>query len=395
MVRSLDATLEEVATRWGTPAFLIVEQRICDALSRLNQIDSPIPVRHWLSCKTLPLQPFLSSWLSRGDGIEVVSDFELDFAIREGFAPEKIVVNGTAKHRWLSDFDAPGLNVQFDSLTEIDALGALAAARRWSVGIRLHTSENLDPDDSRYFDQFGISLADLPGALQRFAKHALRVERVGFHLRSNLRNVEPYLAALSEVAAACYANQMTPRVLDIGGGLPACGEIVDGVDGAEFDLNEMSRVFARCPDLLPAVHEVWLENGRFITSEAGHLLLRVWDVKRRSDVRYLICDGGRVNHALPSDWQRHRISPLPRRNGDLVTTVVCGPTCMAYDVLARMELPADIGQGDLLDWQNAGAYHISWETRFSFGLAPIVWLHNDGRLSLVRAREARGDWRSI
>ena len=133
------------------------------------------------------------------------------------------------------------------------------------------------------------------------------------------------------------------------------------------------------------MEEFWLENGRFVTSRAGVLVVTVVDRKEREGVRYLVCDGGRTNHALVSDWEEHRVEVYPKREGaETCMSTVCGPTCMAYDHLCRRELPSDVKVGDQLLWHNARAYHLPWETRFSHGLAPIVWYGSDDEVTLVR-----------
>ncbi|MBI4032751.1 hypothetical protein HY374_03535 [Candidatus Berkelbacteria bacterium] len=380
------------AEHFGTPVYLIRVSEIECALGQLDRIPAPLPVRHWLSCKTLAVAPLLETWNAASRSIEVVSPFELRAALAAGCEPDRILVNGTAKHRWLPTFGIPGLQVQFDSLNEIGALVQIALRHQWRVGLRVHTGENRDPDDPRFFDHFGISASDVSRALDLLDKHNAQPRCISFHLRSNLRTIAPYLDALDEVASICADNGLQPEYVDIGGGLPAPGECIDDVDGSAFDLASMSRVYERAYGLFPAVRELWLENGRFITSRAGALVIQVWDIKQRGDMRYLICDGGRVNHALPSDWQRHTITAVPRRSGGLVASTVCGPTCMAYDFLARTLLPCDIEPGDLLIWHNAGAYHLAWETRFSFGTAPIVWFAYDGVPRLVRPRESYESW---
>ena len=381
-----------VVDRWGTPVYVFQGSEIDRAFKRLAAIESPLPIRHWLSCKTLAVAPLLKHWNATSGGIEVVSPFELRAALSERFDAERILVNGTAKHRWLQAFDTRRLNVQFDSLHEIRALAPLAAARQWRVGIRVHTDENRDPDNEQFFDHFGIALGEIPQALDVLLQHNTAPRCISFHLRSNLRTIAPYLNALKEVASACTTNGLQPDYLDIGGGIPAPGESIAGLDGSAFDLSAMSRVYVRARELLPSVRELWLENGRFISSRAGALLIRVWDIKQRGDMRYLICDGGRVNHAFPSDWQSHTLTVIPKRSGGAVATTICGPTCMAYDILARTHLARDIEPGDLLIWHNAGAYHLAWETRFSFGTAPIVWFNDDNAPQLVRPRQNFESW---
>jgi hypothetical protein len=61
-------------------------------------------------------------------------------------------------------------------------------------------------------------------------------------------------------------------------------------------------------------------------------------------------------------------------------------TCMAFDKLARRPMPESIRVGDRLLWLEAGAYYLPWETRFSHGLAGVLW-HEGEELVEVRAKE--------
>jgi diaminopimelate decarboxylase len=115
-------------------------------------------------------------------------------------------------------------------------------------------------------------------------------------------------------------------------------------------------------------------------------------VKERDDSRYLICDGGRTNHALAADHGAHPLIIIPRRDGEPRLTTICGPTCMTDDRLGRLPLPGDIAAGDVIGWMNAGAYHLPWETRFSQGLCAVAWCDPDDAMSLARDRERPETW---
>ena len=108
-------------------------------------------------------------------------------------------------------------------------------------------------------------------------------------------------------------------------------------------------------------------------------------------MRQLICDGGKTTNALVATWEDHALIPLAPHEGETCLTTVNGPTCMAFDQLARRELPRGLSVGDYLIWMEAGAYHLPWETRFSHGLAAVHW-HDGRRVSLVRAREEFPQW---
>ncbi len=121
------------------------------------------------------------------------------------------------------------------------------------------------------------------------------------------------------------------------------------------------------------------------------LVVKVLDVKERRGIRHLICDGGRTMNALVSNWEAHGLISLPARRGPTCLTTVTGPTCMAFDQLARRPLPRGLRAGDHLIWLDAGAYHLPWETRFSHGLAAVFW-HDGTRTRLVRRRERFDEW---
>ena len=381
----------------ATPFFLFSAEPIRAALERLDLLSRalPVPVRHWLSCKTQPVPPLLRWWRRQGRPIEVVSEFEYRAARAAGFPTDLILLNGPAKHGWLPRVAAPGLRVNFDSPNELAALLPLARRFAWRCGVRVRTREEFDPEFPGAPTQFGFDFAGAVAALRQLRRARVRTETVHFHLRTNVASSSVYERAVHEVVAVCRAAGFAPRYLDCGGGLPPAH--TRSRAGARFDagfaLDRLVGVLRRAALALPGLEEVWLENGRFLSAGAGVLVVKVLDVKRGGRWRQLICDGGRTLHALVSLWEEHGLLPVPARRGPPVPTVVYGPTCMAFDQLARRSLPAGIRPGDRLVWLEAGAYHLAWETRFSHGTA-AVWWHEEGRLWQARTAERFGGaWR--
>jgi diaminopimelate decarboxylase len=215
------------------------------------------------------------------------------------------------------------------------------------------------------------------------------LETVQFHLRSNVSSVAVYERAIAEVAAICRAAKFHPLHLDIGGGVPVrhiltrSRKIYDG----EFGLRSFAKMLRQSAKLFPDLRELWLENGRFVSAGSGVLVVKILDVKERRGVRQLICDGGRTLNALMSVWEQHALVPLVEGDSAEVLTSVHGPTCMAFDQLARIPLPRSLKAGDHLIWLDAGAYHLPWETRFSHGHAAVFW-HDEAGLRLARERQS-------
>ena len=388
--RALSAPLLGTHT---TPFYLFSVAPIEAALRELNSHFGHLPIRHWLSCKTQPLRPLLQWWKGQGRGIEVVSEFEFLAACAEGFPPERILINGPAKHHWLSRHRLRKLSVNFDSLAEVRALTPLARKLDWTVGVRFLTRQEFDPEKPEFATQFGFTPEEAVAAIQRLQRAKVRLETVHFHLRTNVGTPVIYERALKEVAEICRSVHFAPRFVDSGGGFPppyVCTRSGQAVN-AQFDFVEMAQVYQRVLKLFPEAREFWLENGRWLSARSGVLVVRILDIKDRPKIRHLICDGGRTMNALISNWETHELLTMPERNGPLRPTTVSGPTCMAFDQLTRRPLPRALKPGDHLIWLEAGAYHLPWETRFSHGLASVFW--HDGRaVSLVRKREEFSDW---
>lgn len=393
MIFSWADTIDRALLICKTPFYLFAWDPVLEALDEVKVLERKLPVRHWLSFKTHPVKPLIERWRAAGHGIEVVSEYELSAALDAGFDVSKILVNGVAKHSWLPRFEIPGLRVHFDSVRETRCLLDQAVKLSWRVGVRVHVREEYDSDEPNFGGQFGLSAAGVASCSSMLRAAGLEIESVHFHLRSNVSSPQSYRNAIEEVANLCKDNGISPQYLDCGGGFPAPNiqDLANSRSSPLFDLSILGEMLDNVRKAIPSVEEIWFENGRFLTARSGVLVVSVLDVKSRPDSRYLICDGGRTNNALVSDWETHRITTLPQKEGLEVLTTICGPTCMAWDRLRRLELPKAIDVGDHIVWHDAGAYHLPWETHFSMGLAAVVW-SDDAELSVVRKHETFDEW---
>ena len=340
-------------------------------------------MRSWLSFKTHPLEALAVRWLRDGRGVEVVSERELVTLRDLGADVDQVLVNGVGKQSWLPRRSMPGLRVHFDSPRELDALLPLALEHGWRVGVRLQAPDERDLREPRYHGQFGFSYAEAVAAMRTLRAAGADLQSVHFHLGQRRQEPGAYVRAVDLAADACDEAGVVPRFFDCGGALPAPQD-------AALDLafDDLGAAIRRAAARIPSLEATWIENGRFLTEASAALAVRVVDIKDRDDCRYLICDGGRTNHALAADVRPHPLLLLPARTGTTRLTTVCGPTCMTDDRLGRWELPDSIEAGDVIVWLDAGAYHLPWETRFSHGLSAIVWFDENEHPVITRAREA-------
>lgn len=371
-----------------TPYFLFSAAPVAAAYQSLGRLRPGRPVRCWFSAKTQPLDPLWTWWHRQGGGIEVVSEREFEAACLAGFSTDEILLNGPAKHRWLARHGARGLRVNFDSPFELESLLVQARREQWRVGLRICTPEERDPEHPAVPTQFGFSPSEVPAAVRTLRAAGLEPETVHFHLRTNVPRAEIYRRAILSVAEICAAARWTPSVLDVGGGLPPPDtlDLQGNRFDAAMDLQAYESALREAVTRMPFLKELWMEHGRFVCAGSGVLVLRILDSKSRPGLRQMICDGGRTLHALVSTWEQHGLHPLRPRRGAQIPTAVFGPTCMAFDCLARRDLPRSLRPGDILLWMDAGAYHLPWETRFSHELAEIWWEDDASQIRAVRKR---------
>lgn len=384
--------IHRACKRFKTPFYIFSHAPIRTKLEFLEKEFGP-HVTNWLSLKTLTLPCLLRWWLKLGLGVEVVSEYELLAALEVGYPTNRILVNGVAKHAWGKRCWRKGLRVNFDSIKEIESLSLIAKSGDWQVGIRFHPTIQKDPENREFSDQFGIPSKHFKYACDLLKKEQFALNTIHIHLRSNIPNLRYHESALEELRRVLDQTKFELKYLDLGGGLPATGvEQFDPNWRSSFSVVHLGKLIQTYKENFPAIKEFMLENGRYVLSNCGVLVFSVTDIKETDGSKILICDGGRVNHALPSDWEKHEVGILPNRSGEPILTSICGPTCMAFDCISRENLPNDIQEGDKVIWFDAGAYHLSWENRFSQPLARVLWHDAQDDIIETRRTETFHEW---
>jgi diaminopimelate decarboxylase len=233
-----------------------------------------IPVSVAYSIKTSPDAELMEMALDCGMLAEGISAAEVRSALRTGFAPERIVLNGPAKS-WsgngITGADLPALKVTFsDSWEELRELAR--DPRQRSVGIRLR------PPGLR--SRFGVAY-DLPDTYERMLR-AVRSAPAGrplaihFHMASNVVGVLDWWTLFeSAVESAAEIARSTRRpvvTLDVGGGwFPD--------DWFSEFTPALAKRLKGARTVLPELGEVILEPGKALTQPVHALVVRVLQIR--------------------------------------------------------------------------------------------------------------------
>ena len=200
--------------------------------------------------------------------------------------------------------------------------------------------------------KFGVDAADLGGLAARAREVGVTVVGLHAHVGSGVDEPGAWAQTARTLAAHADAHFPDARVLDVGGGLP-----VPSASEAPFDLEASGAALAAFRSERPEF-EVWVEPGRFLVAEAGALVARVTQIKRKGDVRYVGLDAGMNSLVRPALYGAHHdIVNLSRPDAaDAGPAEIVGPICESGDAFAHGVPFPETAEGDVVLISTAGAY---------------------------------------
>ena len=310
---------------------------------------------------------------------DVASRGELGASLQAGVLPSKILSTGPAK----SDADLEALVrarvsiIHAEGEWELERLEEIArrARRRVRVGLRLNPPWGIA--EKRVIiggpgaKKFGVDIRTA-GKILRMKERFPHLDICGFQVfnASNVLDaallVENTRSVLTLALHLSKKYSVPLRSVDFGGGFGvpyAPSEEHLDLRLLRKGLTAVALEVSREPRLAAA--RLVFEPGRFLVAEAGTYVVRVLGTKRSRGVDYVLVDGG-VHHflrpaLLDSPHRARLIRQKTARRGAPSSPskkifVVSGPLCTSLDVLhpaARLPMPR---RGDLLVFENAGAY---------------------------------------
>lgn len=379
--------LEDLAQRYGTPL------HVFDAFKLRSNFEQLGGLEVFYSYKTNPVPAILKRLHDLGAGAEVISEMELDLALRLGVPGERIIYNGPAKSG-RSLRTAISQRILLLNLNHREELARVVAiSREIGLPVRLGIRVNCS---SGWSAQFGTPIAG--GAALSLFEEALSIsdiQLVGLHshrgeLIHSAQALDHFLNELLAFADTLHARfGWSPEILDVGGCLAiptvkpmthwevrrsqSFGIEVGGPDvGAQLTVAEYAKVirskvaehYRRAGRKVP---RIVVELGRALTGNAQLLLTRVVTTRAVADRPAMaVLDAG-INIASIMRHERHQIFLASRSvTNSLQPYRLVGPICQPGDVISYSVRLPELHSGDLLAIMDSGAYFESDSTVFSF-----------------------------
>src|SRR6266705_3062111 len=446
-ISAVDATV--LSHKYGTPLFVFSEPRIRANIARLQsaakQVDRPI--KFCYASKANSNMVVLQVVRDAGIDIEVNSGGELFKALRVGFRPNQIIFNGTSKtNEELDEAVRAGIySINVDSIYEIELVeDAVRRARRElnsglppaRIALRLvpeiGTRSHLGLQTALLTSKFGISSSEVLDAFRRGLQHPELIHVCGIHIHvgSQTPDVAPFAEAFksmwNHLIAIHRETGHTLEHINLGGGIPVnylrdrsqadqLPEHERDMLGADLEpsavLKEavlVARESARDAEaehLLDRV-TILLEPGRSVIADAGVVLTKVRNIKRRPETNdvWLLTDAG-YNLLLSMNnykWYYHLISASRSAEPADAQYKVAGPLCDSGDVYFDIErhgrlpdyrlLPGDVKPGEVLALLNSGAYSLAQMFPYNGRPLPAAVLVREGeKADVIRRRDTYDD----
>jgi diaminopimelate decarboxylase/aspartate kinase len=330
------------------------------ALRALQSVD-----RVYYAVKANAHPAILRALAQEGLGFECVSPGELDAvdAIAEADASPRLFTPNFAPRVDYQRALQRGVPLTLDALHPLQHWPDLFAGRE--IMLRVDLGRGLGHHDKVRTggagSKFGLPLEHLDAFMELARRRGVRITGLHAHLGSGILDASHWPTVCGQLAS--IAERVgSVRTLNLGGGLG----VPSHPGEAELDLAAVDVALAEVKRAYPQ-YELWLEPGRWLVADAGVLLARVTQTKRKGTIDYLGCDAGMhvlIRPALYDAW--HEIVNLSRLGApaDIVYQVV-GPICESGDVLgADRHLPRS-EEGDVLLIAQTGAYGESMSSRYN------------------------------
>lgn len=338
------------------------------ALRALSAVD-----RVYYAMKANAHPAILRAIAEEGIGFECVSPGELAAvnAVCEACAAPRLFTPNFAPRTDYAQAHQQGVPTTLDALHPLQHWPELFANRE--IMLRVDLGRGLGHHDKVRTggagSKFGLPLDQLNAFVALAQRNRTRIVGLHAHLGSGIleathwAEVYGQLASLAEkIGSVAYLN--------LGGGLgvPSYpGEAELDLAALDAGLNEVRQAYPQ--------YRLWLEPGRWLVADAGVLLARATQMKRKGALNYLGCDAGMhalIRPALYDAW--HEIVNLSRSDDEPTTLYqLVGPICESGDVLGADRRLPETAEGDVLLIAQAGAYGESMSSHYNLReLAPAA-----------------------
>jgi diaminopimelate decarboxylase len=390
-----------VRERFGTPCYVYDRVTAEQAADRSLAFPNAFGLTVRYAMKANPNRALLEIFRDKGLDIDASSDFEVERALRAGFAPERIMLTSQVPSPRLTEWVSRGVLYNACSLYQLERYGLAFPGREVTIRVNpgqgsgaTHRVNTGGPTSS-----FGIWHEYLDGAKAMAARHGIVIRGLHTHIGSGS---DPAVWTRVVHHVLEIALQLPDvRTVSLGGGYK-----VARIQGdSETDLHVVGESARRAvldfEKRTGRALRVEIEPGTYLVANAGLVVATCVDVVDTGKKGFLFAklDTGMTEVMRASLYgAQHPIGVAGAEARERASVVFVGRCCETGDMLTPA--PGDTAKlaprevprpeiGDLVLVGGAGAYCAAMSTinYNSYPAAPEVLREHDGTLRLVRRRQ--------
>ena len=386
--------LLDLANKYGSPLYvydtdIIAYQyrRITDAFEKVEQLQLNYAV------KALSNINILRFFKNLGAGLDTVSIQEVNLALSVGVDPKKIIYtpNGVSLEE-IENVAKKGVQINIDNLSILELFGQKHPEIPVCIRINPHimAGGNSKISVGHIDSKFGISVHQVPHIKRVVENTGMHVNGIHMHTGSDILDIDTFLRA-TEILFDVAKKFKTIDFIDFGSGFKVPykeGDISTDIEQLGLQLTERFNSF--CKDFGKKV-TLMFEPGKFLVSKAGNFLAKVNVVKQTTSTVFAGIDSG-FNHLIRQMMydSYHNITNISNPDGRDRYYSVVGYICET-DTFGSNRRISEISEGDILCFENAGAYCFSMASNYNSRYRPAeVMIYNNDDY-LIRERETFED----
>lgn len=317
-----------------------------------------------------------------GGYAEVVSEMELEIALRIGVKPERIIWNGPIKNPLVVEsFIISGGTLNIDSVEELAMIKEIAARnldKNLNVGIRCNYEVG-DGVISRFgFDTEGEGFKEAIA----FVTTTPNVKLINFQCHFAKRQVEYWPARAKGMVELIDRLGIIPKCIDIGGGL--FGKMADSLKAQfpavipDYDAyaQAAATIFAdyfKDKDVQP---ELIIEPGSALVGDCMKFVGIVKTIKNVRGKYFATVLGSQKNISMGGINPPMEIIPMGGEQMEYKDLDLVGFTCIEGDVLYH-NYCGKLAHGDAIVISNCGSYSLVMKPPFILPNFPVLDICNN------------------
>ena len=384
------ADLVKIAEQHDGPVYVYDAAKIKAQYSRLTHAFSGVKhLRLHYATKALNNISILKYIQQLGAGLDTVSIQEVQLGLRAGFDPSTIIYtpNGVS----LSEIESVakmGVQINIDNLSILEQFGSKYPDIPVCIRINPHVMAggNSNISVGHIDSKFGISIHQIPHLLRITQNTHMRINGIHMHTGSDILDIDVFLHA-TEILFETAKNFPALEFIDFGSGFKVpytLGDIETNIEELGEKLSEKFNAF--CENYGREL-TLAFEPGKFLVSQAGYFLTKVNVVKQTTSTVFAQVDSG-FNHLIrPMLYgSHHEIVNISNPAGRERFYSVVGYICET-DTFGSNRKIAEISEGDILAFHNAGAYCNTMASNYNSRYRPaeVLWINDEAHV--IRARE--------